>query len=118
MPALLHDALSYAVAASLLATRELPIGSHISAPIKLSNGGIFGTLCCLSYKPKEGLGSRELSLLDLGARVISSILEAAGIRRDDYLTTERVVKNALRNRAIGIVYQPILKTGRSTDRCF
>ncbi len=109
MPALLRDALEDPIAASLPATKELPVGAHVSVPIRLSDGGFFGTLCCLSYKPNDRLGSQQVALLELGASIIARILETAGVRRDNYLTTERMILEVLKNRTIGIVYQPICR---------
>ena len=109
MPSLLRDALSDPIAATIAATKELPVGSHLSVPIALTSGGIFGTLCCLSYKPIPTLGAHELAIVGVGARIIASILEAAGVRRDDYIAAENAVTDVLARRAISIVYQPICR---------
>src|ERR687895_1963587 len=43
----------------LAATEQLGIGSYVGVPLQLSDGRVYGTLCCASTDPNEALGSRE-----------------------------------------------------------
>jgi GAF domain-containing protein len=53
----------------------VPIGAHLSVPIVLPNGDIYGTLCCFSTAPNERLTQRDLKRLkmaaDLTARLVA-----------------------------------------------
>lgn len=53
----------------------VPIGAHLSVPIVLPDGDVYGTLCCFSTAPNEALTHRDLKRLrmaaDLTARLIA-----------------------------------------------
>ena len=48
---LIRDATRNAEALSLSATLGIPIGAHLSVPIRFSSGHVFGTFCCLAGTP-------------------------------------------------------------------
>ena len=58
LPELLHDACLHPEALTLPATRALPVGAHLSVPIRLKNGRVFGTLCCFSSRADHSLTAR------------------------------------------------------------
>jgi EAL domain-containing protein (putative c-di-GMP-specific phosphodiesterase class I) len=107
LPALIPDTSAVPAAMALPATRAIPIGAHLSVPIELSNGAIYGTLCCFSRKPDLTLGERDLRLI----RALSEVLAA---RIDEDQEVERLkqraadeVQQAIAKGAPRIVYQPI-----------
>ncbi|RZI59656.1 MAG: GAF domain-containing protein [Rubrivivax sp.] len=72
-----------AVAAELkLPPTPVPIGAHLSAPVVLSDGRVFGTVCCFSVQPNPGLRSEDLSRLKGCARLVARKVEA-----QDFLDT-------------------------------
>jgi diguanylate cyclase (GGDEF)-like protein/PAS domain S-box-containing protein len=74
LPELILDAFDYPAAMELPATRLLPVRGHLSVPITLPDGRVYGTLCCFSYTPDTTLNARDLNLMrvfaDLAARHI------------------------------------------------
>lgn len=48
---------------------DFPIGAHLSTPIVLSDGRIYGTLCCFSFAPNADLTDRDLKKLELSAQL-------------------------------------------------
>lgn len=62
LPELIPDACLNAEALTLPATQALPVGAHLSVPIRLADGQIYGTLCCFSYTPDPSLTRRDVGL--------------------------------------------------------
>ena len=69
MPQFMPDASSDPVASRLLAELSFPIGTHISTPIVLANGEIYGTLCCFSFQPNEAATIEDLARLQITAKL-------------------------------------------------
>lgn len=93
---------------------EFPIGSHISVPIPLKEGGIYGTLCCLGALPVPGLGDRDL-------QVMRAVADLIGFHLDILLDAHRkndisrlVIETAMAAGLPNIAYQPVywLSTGQ------
>lgn len=54
----------------------LVLGAHLSVPIVLHDGQVYGTLCCFSHAPNPELSQRDLRKLELTARLIAQKIEA------------------------------------------
>lgn len=107
LPELIPDTHELELSRSLPETASIPIGAHLSVPIKVEDGRTFGTFCCFSHKPKPELNQRDLDLL----RTFGNIL-AADITADVKADTERRASIATINGALAkgepqIVFQPI-----------
>lgn len=63
LPELIHNAQELPEAQALPATRKFGIGSHISVPIKLPDGRLYGTFCCFDFEPIDSLDPRDLAYL-------------------------------------------------------
>lgn len=60
-----------------LAARHAGIGAWVAVPVVLSDGSIFGTLCCAGSAPHPELPQRDVSFLRVLARLVASHIEAA-----------------------------------------
>jgi EAL domain-containing protein (putative c-di-GMP-specific phosphodiesterase class I) len=113
LPPLMHDASQFDAARSVPITLALPIGSHMNVPLRLSDGTLYGTFCCVSRQPDLSLTERDLSTLrafaDLAARQVEQEF-SHGQRRAEI--SERIA-NILAGDSLTIVQQPIhdLRTG-------
>lgn len=76
LPEIINDAFDLPEAMSLPVTTIVPVRAHMSVPIRLSNGNIYGTFCCFSYKPNQTLNERDISVMHVFADLISQELEA------------------------------------------
>ncbi|OAM52474.1 hypothetical protein A7981_03080 [Methylovorus sp. MM2] len=74
LPEIINDAFELPEAMSLEATVKLPVRAHMSVPIRLSDGSIYGTFCCFSYKPNQTLNERDISVMHVFADLISKHL--------------------------------------------
>jgi len=107
LPALIPDTAAVPAAMALPATRAIPIGAHLSVPIELSDGVVYGTLCCFSREANLTLGERDLRLM----RALGEVLAA---RIDEEQEVERLkrrarleIRQATDLGAPRIVYQPV-----------
>ena len=73
------------------ALRELPVTrefhAYVGVPVKLADGRVHGTLCCVSREPREGLGPEELRFMQILAGIVATRLDRA--RGDLARLTER-----------------------------
>ena len=63
----------------LRVTTETGIGSYCAVALVLSDGRLYGTLCCVSHEPDPWLRGRDLSLMDRTARWLIGDLERRGL---------------------------------------
>lgn len=63
VPELINDTQTHPVAAALPETTAIPIGAHLSVPVRLADGRLYGTLCCFSFSPDPSLTERDLDVL-------------------------------------------------------
>ena len=62
----------------LWVTTEAGIGSYCAVPLVLSDGRLYGTLCCVSHTPDPWLRERDLGLMERVARQLIEQLEREG----------------------------------------
>ncbi|MDO9090511.1 MAG: GAF domain-containing protein [Burkholderiaceae bacterium] len=82
LPMAMPDAAANAVAGGLPVTQKIGLGAHLSVPIYLPDGSVFGTLCCFSKKVQPGLGGSEVNALAAVANLIASSLCRDGAKSD------------------------------------
>jgi len=107
LPQLMADTSRVAAATELPETSAIPIGSHLSVPIRLSDGRVFGTLCCFSFTADPSLGERDLKVIRVFAELLADQLDrdVDGQRTRNEKTGH--VMAALAAGQPSIVYQPI-----------
>lgn len=75
LPQFMADAAREPAATALLKELPFPIGTHISTPLVLSNGEVYGTLCCFSFEPSGKAKPEDLTKLKMTARLAAQKLE-------------------------------------------
>ncbi len=81
LPRFIADAATHPASAELLKSVPFPIGTHISAPIVLENGDIYGTLCCFSFHPQDKPSTEDLKKLEFTARLAAQKLNQRRVVR-------------------------------------
>lgn len=76
MPELVPDAAAL-VASGELPDSGLPIGAHLSTPVVLPDGRVYGTVCCFSTAAKPDLQHSALACLRQCARLVARKVEVA-----------------------------------------
>jgi diguanylate cyclase (GGDEF)-like protein len=56
--------------------QKVPIGAYVGVPLLYSDGSLFGTLCAIHPIPQSEAIAEELSLIELLAALLSSLLNA------------------------------------------
>lgn len=108
LPELIRDATQIPEALTLPVTTALPVGAHLSVPIRFSDGQVYGTFCCFSTYPESTLNDRDIRAMQLFAEMTSKVLEQQVVEeetRSKLVTRLRVV---LDEERFTMVYQPII----------
>lgn len=107
LPELIPDTAREPLALSMPITAAVPIGAHVSVPIRLSDGSAYGMFCCLGPNADPSLNRRDLQMMrafaDLAAYEIDRVR-----RREEGLAERRAEIRALVDgNGLFIVHQPI-----------
>lgn len=107
LPPLIHDAAAVSEVADLACTREMPIGSHISVPLRLSDGSVYGTFCCFSFRPDHSLNDRDVEMMRAFADLAAGQIEAGMTHSARESETIDRVSRVIERGDLAVVYQPI-----------
>lgn len=112
MPEFMADARQNPLALQIPATLRLPVVAHMSAPIRFSDGEVYGTVCCFSDQVNDALMERDLSLLRLFSDFVAKMIEPRVLSdRDDQMVAKRIENIILHDR-FDVHYQPIFDIHR------
>ncbi len=116
LPELIHDARENAVAAELGATFDIPVGAHMSVPIQLSDGSVYGTFCCFSRTSDISLNQRDLALMRVFAELTGKMIDRERAFSMTLSSSRERIRQILTGNALSMVYQPIfdLHSGQVT----
>lgn len=111
LPELMADTADHALAVSMPITQAVPIGAHMSVPIRLPDGRPYGMFCCLSPVADPSLTARDLAVMRVFAEMAASQI-AMRIEREraDGAVRERI-ERVLAEEAFATVLQPIRACG-------
>lgn len=62
-------------AAGKLSVPPIPIGTHMSTPIILENGDVYGTLCCFSHQVNGGVNEDDMRKLRYSAQLTAQKID-------------------------------------------
>lgn len=108
LPQVIQDARTFPEAMALPATTAIPVGAHLSVPIVMSTGEIFGTLCCFSRHPDATLTERDAAMMAVFAEVIAGRIEAEGLEAKQQAERLEMLQPYLRGSGLSSVYQTIV----------
>lgn len=107
LPEFVPDATAHAAVQALPITTDLPVGTHLSVPIRFSDGTVYGTLCGFTRVPDPAVQERELGVMRLVARLLGRHLEqddGAGARSE---AARLAVLAVLAEDGPDVVFQPV-----------
>ncbi len=107
LPELIHDARQNAVAAELPATFAIPVGAHMSVPIRLGDGTVYGTFCCFSRSSDITLNMRDLALMRVFAELAGKMIDRERIFNRSLSSNRHRIEQILSGSSLSMVYQPI-----------
>lgn len=74
-PSVLPDVQRCEEVQDLEAIHTRDVGAYIGVPLQLSDGRLYGTMCCMSHSPNPSLRGRDAELMVLLGRLISDQIE-------------------------------------------
>ncbi|MDM4764783.1 EAL domain-containing protein [Pelomonas sp. SE-A7] len=115
LPELMRDACQNIEALTLPATLALNIGAHLSVPIRLKDGSVFGTFCCFCTRPNSALTQRDVATMRVFADILAGHFERELQQRSSADQMEQRIDQAMTPGCMRPVYQPIfnLPQGRA-----
>lgn len=109
LPELIRNPADHPFSEQLAATRALPVGAHLSVPLRLRDGTIYGTFCCFSRKPDRSLNQRDLSVMRAFADLAGEQIQLELDRDHDQSLLRSRLRAILDRRDIDIVFQPAVR---------
>lgn len=107
LPELIRDTSQEPFAQSLAVTQALPIGAHVSIPIKRADGTPYGMFCCLSTEAKPSLNERDVDVMRAFARLSSETINGTLSEAEIRKVTEGRIRAAMDEYGFSLVFQPI-----------
>ena len=107
LPQVVRNAQDEPAVAHIAATRALPVGAHLSVPIRFSDGRLYGTFCCFSRSPDPTLNARDLSVMNTFAGFATRMLERVHLSETARARSRTRLARITRDRQFEIHYQPM-----------
>jgi len=80
----------------LVCTTEADIGAYVGIPLVLTDGTVFGSLCCMSHQPNPSLEHKDIGLMRVVASLVSDHIDRDRIEaKNAHLREELVAARAL-----------------------
>jgi EAL domain-containing protein (putative c-di-GMP-specific phosphodiesterase class I) len=108
LPQLIRDAQQLPAALELAVTTSFPVGAHLSIPLRLADGRVYGTFCCFSRSADQSLNPRDLELVRSFAELALSVIERDLVAEREAAESRQRVESVLHGDGMRMVYQPIL----------
>ncbi|GAW40631.1 Phytochrome-like protein cph2 [Brevundimonas sp. SH203] len=116
LPQLIPDTAAVPAAMAIPETHAVPIGAHISVPLRLSDGRVYGTFCCFSFNADVSLNERDLKMMRAFAELISIQIDGDVDRMQARKAKVERLTSALAAGQPTMVYQPVFRlSDRSVD---
>lgn len=109
LPELIRDPAEHPFTRHLAATKAVPVGAHVSVPIRLRDGELFGTFCCFSFEPDQSLTERDLATMRAFADVAGAQIQSAIDFRREKETKHARIRAIIDSGNFDIVHQPAVR---------
>lgn len=107
LPELIPDTSANSFATALPITAQVPIGAHVSVPIRRGDGEVYGMFCCLSATPKPELNARDLHIVRAFADMVAEEVQRQHSANEALERKSALVRQAFEPGAFSIHLQPI-----------
>lgn len=108
LPELIQDPADFPLTTTMAITEFLPVGCHLNTPLRLSDGTLYGSFCCLSRTPDRSLTERDVGVLRAFAALAVEQIEKTLDHNDRRSRLETVIGEVIASGAIAIHRQPIV----------
>ena len=107
LPHLVQNAAFDERTADLPLTRESGIGAYVGAPVRLWDGTLYGTLCCLSRSAEPSLNDRDARFLNVLAEIVADHIDRGQLEGEKRKLEWSRVRDVLDRDEIDIEFQPV-----------
>lgn len=108
LPELIQDPADFPFTKTMGITDFLPVGCHLNTPLRLSDGTLYGSFCCLSRTPDRSLTDRDVGVLRAFAALAVEQIEKTLDHDDRRSRLEQAIGDVIDGGAIAIYRQPIV----------
>lgn len=108
IPPVLNDAMAHPAASAALAASGARVGGYVNVPVRIGDGTLYGTICCFSAEPGNGLGERDLELMNAVAELLGRRLDRDLRSERDGHDFSRRIALTLEGGRVRFVRQPIV----------
>lgn len=108
LPELIQDPADHPFTKTMALTEFLPVGCHLNTPLKLSDGSVYGSFCCLSRTPDRSMTQRDMGTLRAFAALAVEQIERTIGEERRCSTLGTAIGRVLDEGSLAIVYQPIV----------
>jgi GAF domain-containing protein len=103
LPELICNAQDLPAARELAVTEAFPVGAHLSIPLRLADGSIYGTFCCFSRAADYTLSPRDLELMRTFADIAATVIQRDLREADEYDRCRERIEAVLRGEGLTMV---------------
>jgi EAL domain-containing protein (putative c-di-GMP-specific phosphodiesterase class I) len=107
LPHLVRDAAHDERTADLPLTRESGIGAYLGVPIRLWDGSLYGTLCCLSRSAEPSLNERDVRFMRVLAEVVADQLDREQLESEKRRLEWSRIRSVLDRDGLDVEFQPV-----------
>lgn len=111
LPELIQDTADYPFTRTMGITDFLPVGCHLNTPLRLSDGSVYGSFCCLSRMPDRSMTERDMGILRAFAALAAEQIEASLESDQRSSSLHDAIDGVLYGGSIQILHQPIVALG-------
>lgn len=114
LPELIQDPADFSFTQDIAITHFLPVGCHLNTPLRLSDGTLYGSFCCLSRTPDRTMTERDLGVLKAFAALAVEQIETNLDSEYRHSRIDARITKLVEEKGMQIVQQPIhaIKTGK------
>jgi len=107
LPHLVRDAAEDERTADLPVTREAGIGAYVGVPIRLWDGTLYGTLCCLSRAAEPSLNERDVRFMRVLAEILADQLDREQLESEMRKLEWSRIRSILDRDELDVEFQPV-----------
>jgi EAL domain-containing protein (putative c-di-GMP-specific phosphodiesterase class I) len=107
LPELIPDTSREPLALAMPITAAVPIGAHVSVPIRMPDGEVYGMFCCLGPNPDPTLNKRDLQMMRAFADLAAFEIDRQRQQAIAAGTRSAQVQALIDGDGFFIVHQPI-----------
>jgi EAL domain-containing protein (putative c-di-GMP-specific phosphodiesterase class I) len=114
IPQVVADASCHDLTRQMEVTERLGVRSHIGVPITMSDGEVFGTLCCFAHEPDRELVGTKVGLVALVAGLIATHIEDERAAELNSTMVRTRIHSMVEAGQPSMVFQPIVELATGT----